>query len=157
MEPWVVVAKSYIGLKEIKGKIHNPTIVEWLRQFALNIGRWGRNRDETPWCAVFVSHCLEAVGMKSTRDARAVSYAQFGEASAFKEGAILVIQRKKKKGKNVTGSNRGGYHVLFCDKVTKHWIWGWGGNQKNRVSRQAYARANYRIVACRWPTEKLAA
>jgi uncharacterized protein (TIGR02594 family) len=148
----MTIAESYIGLKEIPGRsLHNPTVLGWLKRYALNIGKWGQSRDETPWCAVFVSHCLEEAGYESTKDARALSYKEYGVPSKLKRGAIVVIRRRKKNGPNVTGSGRGGYHVLFLDKVTKHFIWGVGGNQKNRVSRAAYSKANYQIVAVRYP------
>ena len=155
--PWLTIAKSYIGIKEVKGKLHNPTIVGWLKRFALNIGRWGKNRDETPWCAVFVSHCLEAAGYASTRNARAVSYATYGKPSKFVPGAIVVLRRKRKDGPNTTGSNRGGYHVAFLIELRKHYFKVVGGNQRNSVSIASYSRANYECVAIRWPTERLAA
>jgi uncharacterized protein (TIGR02594 family) len=148
--PWLTVAKSYVGLKEIPGKLHNPTIIGWLKRFALNIGRWGKNRDETPWCSVYVSHCLEAVGLKSTRDARAVSYATYGRPSKFRAGAIIVIRRKR-KGPNVTGSNRGGYHVAFLLENRKNWYKVVGGNQRNGVSIASYSKKNYELIALRWP------
>lgn len=156
MPPWLEIARSYVGLKEIKGVRHNPTILGWLRDFAKNIGRWGKSRDETPWCAVFVSHCLEAAGYASTRHAQAVSYKTYGRASKPNQGAIVVIRRKRRKGPNVTGSGRGGYHVMFLDKFTKYYIKGWGGNQKNSVSYAAYSKRNYEIVAIRWPVQRLA-
>jgi uncharacterized protein (TIGR02594 family) len=151
MPPWLRIAKSYIGLREIPGKFHNPTILDWLKRFALNIGKWGKGRDETPWCAVFVSQCLESAGYQSTRDARAVSYATYGKPSRFKEGAIVVIRRKRKDGKNTTGSNRGGYHVFFLTDLKKHFICGVGGNQRNQVSETCYSKKNYEIVAVREP------
>lgn len=152
MPPWLTIARSYVGLKEIPGRsLHNPTVLGWLKRYADNIGKWGKSRDETPWCAVFISHCLEEAGYPSTRDARAASYKTYGRPTKPKQGCIVVIRRRKKRGPNITGSNRGGYHVLFLDEFTRHFIWGWGGNQKNRVSRAAYAKKNYEVVAIRWP------
>lgn len=151
MPPWLTIARSYVGLKEIRGKLHNPTILGWLRSYALNIGRWGKGRDETPWCAVFVSHCLTEAGYQATNDARAASYKTYGRPSKPRVGAIVVIRRKKKNGENITGSGRGGYHVLFLDKITKNFIWGYGGNQRNSVSRAAYPKSKYQIKAIRWP------
>jgi uncharacterized protein (TIGR02594 family) len=152
--PWLTIAQSYVGLKEIPGRsLHNPTILGWLKRYAQNIGLWGKSQDETPWCAVFVSHCLEEAGYESTRDARAASYITYGRASKPKPGAIVVIRRRKKSGPNITGSGRGGYHVFFLDKITKNFIWGWGGNQKNQVSRAAYSKKNYEIITIRWPVE----
>jgi len=155
MPEWMTIAESYIGLTEIPGRsLHNPTILGWLKRYALNIGKWGQSRDETPWCAVFVSHCLSEAGIKPSNDARAIKYAAWGKPSKPRRGAIVVIRRKRKDGENTTGSNRGGYHVMFLDKMTKHFVWGVGGNQKNRVSRAAYSKKNYEIVAIRWPGDE---
>jgi uncharacterized protein (TIGR02594 family) len=153
MPPWLRIARSYVGLREIPGKFHNPTILGWLKRHALNIGKWGKGRDETPWCAVFVSHCLHEAGYEATNNARAASYISYGRASIPKQGAIVVIRRRKKNGPNVTGSGRGGYHVLFLDKFTKQFIKGWGGNQRNRVSYASYSKANYEVCAIRWPVQ----
>ncbi len=95
---------------------------------------------------------LDMAGIKGTDDARAVSYAAWGRPSKVRRGAIVVIRRRRKDGKNITGSNRGGYHVFFLDKITKHFFWGVGGNQKNQVSRAAYSKKNYELVAIRMPT-----
>lgn len=151
MPPWLEIARSYVGLKEIRGPRHNPTILGWLKRYALNIGRWGKSRDETPWCAVFVSHCLAEAGHKTTEDARAASYKTYGRPSKVVQGAVIVIRRKKTSTKNITGSGRGGYHVFFLDTITRQFYKGWGGNQKNSVSYAAYSKANYELVALRWP------
>lgn len=149
MPPWLEIAKSYIGLQEIRGPAHNPTILGWLQRFAKNIGRWGKSRDETAWCAVFVSHCLEAAGEKGTDHALASSYMTWGKPSKLRQGAVVVIQRKR--GPNVTGSGRGGYHVGFLWRWEKNWIRVLGGNQRNRVGINGYSKKNYEIVAIRWP------
>ena len=43
--PWLKVAASHLGLKEIKGPQHNKTIIMWLEK----LNAWWRD-DETPWC-----------------------------------------------------------------------------------------------------------
>jgi len=149
------IAESYVGLKEIKGVGHNPTIIGWLKKFALNIGRWGKSRDETPWCAVFVSHCLHAAGFSTTQDARAVSYATYGRPSKFVPGAVIVIKRKKTGADKATGS-RAGYHVGFLLRMTRTHILIVGGNQNNRVSRKWFPKSRYDIKACRWPSLEVA-
>lgn len=151
MPEWMTYAEAHIGVKEIPGRLHNRTILGWLSRFAKNIGKWGQSRDETPWCAVFVSAMLDMAGIKGTDDARAVSYKAWGRPSKIRRGAIVVIRRRRKDGENKTGSNRGGYHVFFLDKITKNFYWGVGGNQRNQVSRAAYSKANYELVAIRWP------
>lgn len=150
MPPWLTIAKSYVGLKEIPGKLHNPTIIGWLKAYALNIGRWGKGRDETPWCAVFVSHCLEAANLPSTRDARAVSYKTYGKPSKMVPGAILVLKKKSKGGDKRSGS-RTGYHVCFLLESQKHYFKVLGANQRNSVSVARYSKKAYALKAIRWP------
>lgn len=152
MPEWMTIAESYIGLKELPGRsLHNPTILGWLKRYALNIGKWGKSRDETPYCAAFVSHCLESSGHRSTRHGLAVKYADWGKQSTLKKGAIVVIRRKR--GPNTTGSGRGGYHVAFLWKWDKRFIWLLGGNQRNKVGINAYSKKNYDIIAVRWPRD----
>ena len=150
MAPWLEIAESYIGLKEIKGLGHNPTILGWLRDFGKNIGRWGKSRDETPWCAVFVSHCLASAGMSTTASALAASYATYGKPSKFNLGAVIVIKRKRTGTDKRTGS-RAGYHVGFFLRETRDGFRILGGNQRNQVSRAWFSKKNYEVIAIRWP------
>lgn len=154
MPPWYTIAKSYVGLREIKGDLHNPTILGWLKYHALNIGKWGKGRDETPWCAVFVSHCLSKAGFKGTDHALAAKYATYGKPSRFKKGAIIVIQRKRTNKKNSTGSNRGGYHVGFLVEHGKTYYKILGGNQSNQVKVSTYMKKGWHLVAVRWPEDR---
>lgn len=153
MPEWYRIALGYVGMKELPGKLHNPTILGWLKRFATNIGRWGKSRDETPWCAVFVSHCLEAAGIRSTRHALAASYLTWGKPSRFRRGAVVVIRRKKKNKNNSTGSNRGGYHVGFLVEHGKNYYRILGGNQSNRVSIAKYFKSGWELVSVRWPED----
>lgn len=152
--PWLDIAGSYVGLKEIKGVRHNPTILGWLRDFGKNIGRWGKSRDETPWCAVFVSHCLDAAGMQTTKSALAASYATYGKPSTFETGDVIVIKRTKTGADASTGS-RAGFHVGFLVRCTKTHYLILGGNQRNRVSKVWYSKKRYRCVAVRRPVANL--
>ena len=76
---WISEARKYIGLREIKGVKHNPKILEWLDDMgkygteskakqskakqskAKQSKAWWRE-DETPWCGLFVGHCLGETG-----------------------------------------------------------------------------------------------
>lgn len=156
--PWMEVADSYVGLREIKGKLHNPTIWGWLRDHADNVKRrWiERKGDEIPWCAVFVSHCLAAAGMQTTQSAQAVSYATYGKPSKFIHGAVIVIKRKQTGSDKATGS-RAGFHVGFLVRATGTRYLIRGGNQRNRVSNVWYSKKNYECRAIRWPVVAKAA
>ncbi|HUW94447.1 MAG TPA: TIGR02594 family protein [Anaerolineae bacterium] len=146
------IAKSYIGVKEVVGKEHNPTILAWLRKFGKNLSRWATGRDETPWCAVFVSKVLDEAGYRGTDHALARSYISWGKPAKFTPGAVVVIQRHEAGEDESTGS-RTGYHVGFFVKVTKHHIVLLGGNQSNQVRVSYFPRRRYRICSIRQPVE----
>ena len=57
---WISEARKHIGLRDIKGAKHNPTILAWLK-YNKESTAWWRD-DETPWCGLFVGHCLGKTG-----------------------------------------------------------------------------------------------
>ncbi len=67
---WLVEARRYIGLNEIKGSLHAAEILQSWK----DIKRGGIKDDETPWCAAFVGAILERTGINSTRYESAKSY-----------------------------------------------------------------------------------
>lgn len=150
------IALSYVGLKEIKGLTHNPTIVGWLHQFARNVKtRFIKMRgDEIAWCAVFVSHCLAAAGMQETGSALAASYVTYGKPSKLIPGAVIVIRRKKRGPDKSTGS-RAGNHTGFLLRATKDRLYIVGGNQGNRVSKRWFSLKQYELIACRAPVARV--
>lgn len=148
--PWLAEAWSWVGTKEAPGKKNNPTIIGWLRKFADNIGNWGKGRDSTAWCAVFVSKCLAAAGIDGTNHALARSYATWGRPSKLNRGSIIVIQRKIKGEDRTTGS-RAGYHVGFLLAVRKYHYVILGGNQSNEVRVTYFPKSRYNVVAVRAP------
>ena len=56
---WMVEAKKHVGLREVKGIKHHPTIISWLNE----LGAWWKD-DETAWCGVFIAICLKRAGLK---------------------------------------------------------------------------------------------
>ena len=56
----LVEAVKHIGVKEIVGKQHNKTILEWAK--ALKLEKTYTN-DEIPWCGLFVAYCCHAQGL----------------------------------------------------------------------------------------------
>jgi len=145
-------ATTFIGIEEIKGPEHNPTILGWLKQFGKNLGRWATGRDETAWCAVFVSMVLNACGYEGTNHALASSYTTWGVPSRPIRGAVIVIKRKKSGADTRTGS-RAGFHVGILKLITKHYIVILGGNQSNKVCVSWFPRGKYDIVAIRRPAD----
>lgn len=133
--PWVIEAAKHVGLKEIPGKEHNATIVNWL----VRLNAWWRD-DEVPWCGTFVAHCFQ-VSRISLPPAwyRAKAWANWGtplNSPVF--GCVVVFERS------------GGGHVGFVvgqDKAGRLMVL--GGNQRDAVNVAPFDRA--RVLAYRWP------
>lgn len=131
--PWMIIAYGEIGQKEADGDEDNPEIVEY--HTATNMGP---RPDSVPWCASFVSWCLEKCGIKSTRSAWARSYLLYGSPYFNKEGSICVFKRGLTSG-----------HVGFFVKEDKNMIWILGGNQHDSVNVTAFPKAD--LLAVRYP------
>ena len=133
---WLVEAKKHVGLKEIPGPKHNTTIQAWLAR----LGAWWRD-DETPWCGVFVAHCLREAGLPVPNLwMRARAWDDYGSnlrATHVAPGAILVFARQ------------GGGHVGFYVGEDANFYYVLGGNQSNEVNVSRIAKV--RCVAIRWP------
>lgn len=134
--PWIKVATSLTGLKEVHGSQHNPEILQMWR----DIKRGGIKSDEVPWCAAFVGACLERSGIQSTRFEGARSYADWGQKlEAPVSGCVVVFSRD------------GGGHVGFVvgqDEAGNLLVL--GGNQSDEVNVRAFPRS--RVTAYRWPS-----
>lgn len=133
---WLAQARAHIGLAEIAGKAHNPTIRHWL----LSLKAWWTD-DETPWCGTFVAHCCRTAHRALPPHwYRARDWLNTGtrlERPAY--GCIAVFERK------------GGGHVGFVvgqDKEGNLLIL--GGNQGNRVSVAPFERS--RVLGYVWPS-----
>ena len=127
------LAKSYIGLKEIKGSRHENKIVDFFK----TVGHSWVKDDETAWCAAFVGAMLERSNIKSTRKLNARSYLEWGDEvkdwNDIKEGDIVVFWRK--------GENSAYGHVAFFHSFNDNGdFMVLGGNQSNSVNIQAYAK-----------------
>lgn len=133
---WLRIAETYIGLSEIRGPKHNSKIIGWLDK----LGAWWRD-DETPWCGVFVAHCMQDVDLPyPTFYMRAKAWSDYGSLlrrDRLAPGAILVFDRAG--GGHVgfyVGEDAGHYYVL-------------GGNQGNAVNVMKLGKT--RLLASRWP------
>lgn len=133
---WMRIAKDCVGLKEIPGAKHNSTIQTWLAK----LGAWWRD-DETPWCGVFVAHCMREAGLPVPQNwMRAKAWADYGSnlrSTHVAPGAILVFSRQ------------GGGHVGFYAGEDSTFFYVLGGNQGNAVTISKIAKA--RCIAIRWP------
>lgn len=130
---WLTEARNHLGLKEVPGAKHNPTIVNWL----IKLKAWWRD-DETPWCGTFVAHCYNACGIPLPKHwYRAMAWLNWGVAVAPRLGALAVFERK------------GGGHVGFLVGETATTYAVLGGNQGNAVSVMSLSKE--RLRGCRWP------
>lgn len=131
---WLTTARSHVGLREIPGPKHNPTIVKWLTK----LKAWWTD-DETPWCGTFVAHCFDSVNIALPKHwYRAKDWLNWGEKVAPRLGAVAVFDRA------------GGGHVgiLVGENATQYAVL--GGNQGNAVSIIGVYK--YRLLGCRWPS-----
>lgn len=135
---WVAKAFGYVGIREIPGSKHNPTIVGWWSKIVAPF-----RDDETSWCAGFTGGVLEEVGIKSSRSAAARSYLKWGvKLSAPAVGAVVVFWRGSVNGWSghvgfVVGKDQAGNLMVL------------GGNQGDMVSIKPFGRD--RILGYRWP------
>lgn len=136
---WMQIAKGCVGLKEVPGPKHNTKIQSWLAR----LGAWWRD-DETPWCGVFVAHCMREAGLPIPQHwMRARAWADYGSnlrSTHVAPGAILVFSRK------------GGGHVGFYAGEDATFYYVLGGNQSNAVNVSKIAKA--RCIAIRWPKDE---
>lgn len=131
---WLFAAKHMMGTREIPGPQHNPWIVKgWKR-----LGAGWFTDDETPWCGLFVAHCIDAFGLPYPKMfPRAKSWAKWGKPCGYVVGAIGVFGR------------RGGGHVGFLVGESADNFYVLGGNQRNAVNIMPIAKS--RLIATRWP------
>ena len=134
--PWIAQARQHIGMAEIPGKQHNPTIQNWLR----TLKAWWSD-DETPWCGTFVAYCCRMADRGVPKEwFRALSWVDAGERlTAPAYGCIVVFNR--------TGGGHVGF-VVGRDREGNLMVL--GGNQGNKVSIAKFAKD--RVVAYVWPS-----
>ena len=141
---WVKLAREYVGLKEVKGTRHNPTIIKWLDEmgrFGDEAKAWWRD-DETPWCGLFVGWIMGQSGRYVVKEwYRAKEWASplLPRLDSPGYGCIAVLDRT------------GGGHVGFVvGKDARGNIMLLGGNQNDQVSIVAFAPS--RITGYYWPS-----
>jgi uncharacterized protein (TIGR02594 family) len=134
---YITEARRYIGLKEIKGPVNNSVITGWLKK----LKAWWSD-DETPWCGVFVAHCLQFCGYKvPTNYMRAKDWLSWGKPVLSPcYGCIAIFSRDGggHVGFVIGQDNRGNYMVL-------------GGNQSDGVTIASFSPA--RLMGCVLPSD----
>jgi uncharacterized protein (TIGR02594 family) len=136
---WLAKARSYLGLKEIPGKHHSPTILGWWKKLKDAI-----RDDETPWCGGYVGGVLAECGLpvvKSPAGARNwLNLPKVLDRPAY--GCIVVFWRGKKSGWS-------GHVGFLVGKDQKGNLMILGGNQGNKVSIKPFSPS--RVLGYRWP------
>lgn len=133
---WYQIAEKEIGTLELAGSGNNPRVIEYHSVTSLRA-----TKDSVPWCASFVSWCLEQAKIPSARSAWARSYLKFGDRLKLPlPGCIVVLER---------GANSG--HVGFFERYdeVRDRVYLLGGNQKDAVCISGYARS--RVLGYFWP------
>lgn len=135
--PWMKWMRSHLGEKEIAGlRQNNPFIVALFKHTT-----YKTDTDETPWCAACVCTALEENGFKSTHNAAAISYKDYGTPCDLIPGCIVVMQHPN-----------GGHHVTFLDHIVDGKTFAaLGGNQSDMIKVSVYNRSE--IIATRWPVK----
>lgn len=137
--PWITVARSLIGQREVPGPANN----NWIAQGWARLGAGWFNADSVPWCGFFVAHCLQAAGLTYPgrgEFARALRWATWGSACPRPVNGAIGVK-----------SRQGGGHVFFIVGETPdrtHYK-ALGGNQSNMVSIVDIPKSV--VTAIRWP------
>lgn len=140
---WLSAARDLIGLKEIKGTVHEPRILKLWKDAGLG----HITDDETAWCAAFVGGTLNAADIVGTRKPNARSFCDWGldvfenGALAMPLGCIAVLSRPPSEWQGHVG-----YAVGYTPDGKIAIL---GGNQKDAVSIAKFDPG--RVIAARWP------
>lgn len=137
--PWYAEAWRLRGVTEVAGPGNNQVILAWAKDIDIPY-----SKDETPWCGLFVAHCVGSQLPAEPLPAGplgARNWRRFGYAVTPQPAALLVFWRERKDGPFghvgfYAGEDATHYHVL-------------GGNQSDKVSVARIARD--RLLEARWP------
>ena len=134
--PWLPIARTYLGIREVPGPDTDATIRRWLRQ----LGAWWTD-DATPWCGALPAIVMKEAGLAYPKAwYRARAWADWGMPCEPAIGAVAVFER---------GSAGHVGFVVGQDHMSRLLIL--GGNQGDKVSIAPFAL--HRLIACRWPAE----
>lgn len=139
---WLVLARSLIGVREIVGAKHSPTIMGWIKGLGAKVLGITVRDDETAWCGTFAAHVMQTSGYPPPPIAvRASSWGRWGrQLIGPRLGCILVFTRQ------------GGGHVGFYLGETATAYRVLGGNQSNSVSATWIAKDRLAEGGMRWPS-----
>lgn len=137
---WLHEAGRLMGTREIAGAKSNPVIIGWATRLGGWIAGFYKN-DDTPWCGLFVAHCIGATlpdEKLPSNPLSALAWKAFGVPLAKPRlGAVAVFKRP------------GGGHVGFYLGEDATTVTVRGGNQSNAVTETRIPKS--RLVGYRWP------
>lgn len=132
------IALSQYGVTEVKGKVHNPKILNYFKA----MGKAWVTTDETAWCSAFMNWvALEGKKIPSYK-LTARSWLGVGtKVMVPKINDVVIFWRGKRSGWK-------GHVGLFIGYTEdRRYIYVLGGNQNNQVSIKAYP--SYRLLGFR--------
>ena len=135
--PWLPIAFSQFGTREIPGSRHNPRIVEYLMSTDL-AQKYPSLPDETDWCAGFVNWCIEKAGLPSTNSALVNPWRNWGRATTARRCAVTTFLW-----------DDGWAHVSFYLGEVGNYVICLGGNQSDAVWISVYHKkyvTSYRVT-----------
>lgn len=131
MSKLLEIALSQYGQKEVVGKLHNDTILNYAKEAGFT---WVSD-DETPWCSIFLNWATKKAGVSYSGKANARSWLNVGiPVTTPTVGDVVVLSR---------GSNPASGHVgIYIANCEDEQIWVLGGNQSNRVSITTFPKSD---------------
>ena len=142
--PWLAAARGQLAQGVVEDKATGASNPEIEKYFRATI--FGPARDDTPWCAAFVSWCMANCGdprvaAGNLRSARAADWINWGFAVGRPAiGAVVVTHPL------VTGSSG---HVGFLTGVKGGDVTLLAGNQRDQADREAVCERLFTISAVR--------
>ena len=138
MRSLLEIAHSQYGVTEKKGKLHNPTIVNYFKE----IGHTWVSNDETAWCSAFMNWIALKAGKKKSGKLNARSWLTVGrKVTKPIQGDVVVLWRDQKR------SWKGHVGLFINYSEDKKHIYVLGGNQNNQVNIKRYPA--YRLLGFR--------
>lgn len=131
------IASRFLGLREIKGQVHNPQILAMLKLDNI----WPQG-DEIAWCSAFVNYVCWILDVPRSRSLAARSWLSVGAevklTEALRGRDIVVLSR---------GDNPALGHVGFFHSLDGLGVEILGGNQNDMVNVDRFPIA--RVVGVR--------
>ncbi|EDP96535.1 TIGR02594 family protein [Kordia algicida OT-1] len=138
MKTVLEIALSQYGVREKKGKLHNPIIVNYFKE----IGHRWVTTDETAWCSAFMNWVALKAGKQKSGKLNARSWLLVGrQVTTPQQGDVVVLWRERKH------SWKGHVGVFIGYSEDQKQIYVLGGNQNNQVNIQQYPA--YRLLGFR--------